>query len=260
MDYKIVSYHLGDRIQLNTIVKHIFGTVEREEENFQLIKAGIHKYVYVKSYGSIVFFGFTEVEISNILKNRMGQKRDSDNLLSEHFVLTIDPKTQNIKVNFNTIVLSELSTDIIHVIMFNLAQAVALDNYQDSINKLLYSTRKISKELMDSGIISTSRNKMKKLSGKTMVLKNRIAEDLYIFDTPDLIWSAKTLSGLDKAMSIELDFEKRHKGLQNNIDIVSENLNLFRDILQHKHSSMLEWIIIILIVIEIIQILMEKVI
>lgn len=258
MNYNISAYHLGDRIQIHDTVKHLSGVVERSEENFKLIKIEDEKYIYLKSYGSIVFFGFEDKEITLSLNKITGGKVNLNNLLSEQLVLTIDSNIDDLKVNFNSIVINNMSLDLIHVIMFNLAQAVALDNYQHNINGLLSETRKISKKLMVAGNIKASRTKMRKLSGQTMVLKNRIAEDLYIFDTPDLIWSDETLSALDKAMSTELDFEKRHEGLQNNIDIVSENLNLFRDILQHKHSSMLEWIIIILIVIEVIQILIEK--
>lgn len=260
MNFYIVAYHIGDRIQLDAVAKHIDGAVERSEENFQLINLAPNKYVYIKSFGSIVFFGFEEKEILVLLKNIVGTKINVNQLLSEEFMLTVDEGADSLKVNFNSIVIASLSLDVIHVIMFNLAQAVALDNYQENINNLLYDTRKISKKLMLTGTIQASRIKMRKLSGKTMVLKNRIAEDLYIFDTPDLIWSDETLSEIDKAMTVELDFVKRHEGLQNNIDIVSENLNLFRDIMQHKHSSMLEWIIIILIVIEIIQILIEELI
>ena len=54
----------------------------------------------------------------------------------------------------------------------------------------------------------------------------------------------------------ELDFKNRFASIQHSLDIVKENLELFKDILQHKHSSLLEWIIIILILFEVIHVLL----
>ena len=59
-------------------------------------------------------------------------------------------------------------------------------------------------------------------------------------------------------MRDELEIVARHHGLQHNLDVISENLDFFKDILQHKHSSLLEWIIILLILFEILQVLFEK--
>ena len=66
------------------------------------------------------------------------------------------------------------------------------------------------------------------------------------------------MSYLDQELSNELDIVNRHNGLQHNLDVIKENLDLFKDIMQHKHSSMLEWIIIILILFEILQVFIEN--
>lgn len=47
----------------------------------------------------------------------------------------------------------------------------------------------------------------------------------------------------------ELDITLR-RYIQENLSIVQENLELFKDLSQHIHSAQLEWIIIILILFE----------
>jgi len=73
-----------------------------------------------------------------------------------------------------------------------------------------------------------------------------------------LAWSDAELAEIDTKLRKELEVINRHRGIQHGFDIVKENLDLFRDILNHKHSSNLEWIIIVLIAVEIIQLLIER--
>ena len=142
--------------------------------------------------------------------------------------------------------------------MLNLGQSVALDYYYETSIILLENTKVYANELEKTGAIKLTRKNMKKFIGKTMNLKNSIAENLFIFETSDLAWADINLGKLDNKMRDELEIVTRHHGLQHNLNVISENLDFFKDILQHKHSSLLEWIIIILILFEIIQVLVEK--
>jgi uncharacterized Rmd1/YagE family protein len=66
------------------------------------------------------------------------------------------------------------------------------------------------------------------------------------------------LSQLDTMLSEELDFKNRYHGMQSSLNVIRENHEFYKDMLQHKHSSMLEWIIIILILFEIVQIFIDQ--
>jgi uncharacterized Rmd1/YagE family protein len=50
----------------------------------------------------------------------------------------------------------------------------------------------------------------------------------------------------------------RFRNIQEGLEIVKENLDLFKDIMQHSKSLVLEWIIIILILVEVINLFAEK--
>ncbi|MGV6861456.1 MAG: RMD1 family protein [Putridiphycobacter sp.] len=257
-NFQIVAFHVGSRLDVNGVVKKLKIKIIKQEESFALLAYDDDKFIYVKDFGSIVFSGFRAKEINFIL-NTLGYKSSEiKNFPSEKYSIETNPKSEKLKVFFDTIQIPDFNLDMIHVIMLNLSQTVALDYYQNLTSDLLEETRAISEKLMKKGEIFASRKKLRKFTGKTLVLKNRIAENLYIFETTDLAWSDEKLADIDKQLSKQLDFLNRHEGIQNNINIAKENLDLFRDILQHKHSSMLEWIIIILIVIEIVQILIEN--
>jgi uncharacterized Rmd1/YagE family protein len=55
------------------------------------------------------------------------------------------------------------------------------------------------------------------------------------------------------------DLQVRFRNIQEGLEIVKENLDLFKDIMQHRKSTVLEWIIILLILVEVINLFVEKI-
>ena len=105
-----------------------------------------------------------------------------------------------------------------------------------------------------------SGHKLKKFIGKILNIKNRISENLYIFDSPDSTWDNEILNTVRIELKKTFDLQNRYRSIHERIDIIKENLELFKDIMDHKESSRLEWIIIILIVIEVFDMFVEKII
>ena len=108
------------------------------------------------------------------------------------------------------------------------------------------------------GRLSISGTSLKKYIGKTLLLKNRIAENLYIFDSPPETWDDEQLNKIDIELKRTFDLQERFRNIQEGLTIVKDNLELFRDLLQYRHSTVLEWIVIILILVEVINLFIEK--
>lgn len=140
----------------------------------------------------------------------------------------------------------------------NIAQSVALDYYIEQSNILLGQTTQLSVELEEKGKFSIKGSKLLRYIGRTLNLKNKIAQNLYIFDGPTLTWNDEFLNAVNNDLSRELDIKIRHKSLQENLSTVRENLEIFQSISQHYHSAFLEWIVIILIAVEIGNVFIER--
>jgi uncharacterized Rmd1/YagE family protein len=72
---------------------------------------------------------------------------------------------------------------------------------------------------------------------------------------PDLFWDSRHELGLEgyyDQVGKALDVGVRIKALNDKMDYAQETASVMREILSHKHSSYLEWIIILLIVIEVV--------
>jgi len=68
--------------------------------------------------------------------------------------------------------------------MLNVSQSVALDYYHEQTTKMMEETNHHTQILETKGRLDISGINLKKYIGKTLVLKNRIAENLYISILP----------------------------------------------------------------------------
>lgn len=255
---KAIAVHLGERLNLSQIRKNNKQGLSRREQSYLLYQTSENNFLYIKDYGSVVFMG-NEVSFDEYMKAYLCRKVSIKPSNSETYTIVVDPEKDAV-VDFDKITLPSLEQDFAHVVMLHLAQSVALEYYYSLSFDLMEDTKRYANQLEEKGTISLSGKKMKQVIGKTMNLKNRIAENLFIFDTPNIAWTNEYLADLDEQLIEELDMKDRHYALQYNLDTVKENLDLFRDILQHNHSSLLEWIIILLILFEVIQVIIEKII
>ena len=56
---------------------------------------------------------------------------------------------------------------------------------------------------------------------------------------------------MNQELKQTFDLKNRYRNIYERIEIIKENLGLFKDIMEHRESSRLEWIIIILILVEV---------
>ncbi|MGH9575888.1 MAG: hypothetical protein ACRD3R_00515, partial [Terriglobales bacterium] len=94
---------------------------------------------------------------------------------------------------------------------------------------------------------------------RKITMTDRKAENLYIFDNPIMVWDNERLDKLHAGLKTTFDITMRYRAIVEELVIVKENLDLFKDLMLHRQSSFLEWIIIALILVEVLNLLGEKV-
>ncbi len=253
MDLNVSTYHFEERIQLDK-AREIFDEQPiKSDVTFLLYELGETAYVYMKDFGCVVFINIPKAIVSVVLKNL---SKDNKMVDQQDHTIHIEENSE-IKVDFDTVTIPSADSELMHIIALNLAQSAALHRFQTVTDDLLEETRQFSIHLEQTGKVKLSRKQVAKYIGRTMNLRNKIAENLYIFEAPPLAWTDVRLSELDTKISEELDFENRYRGIQMSLNVISENHDFYKDILQHKHSSMLEWIIILLILFEVAHIFIK---
>ena len=134
-----------------------------------------------------------------------------------------------------------------------------MDYFLEQTNLLQEETNNHTLRLEQKGRMDMSGRDLKMYIGKTLNLKNRIAENLYIFDSPPETWEDEDLNRIDLGLKRTFDLQERFRDIREGLEIIKENLELFKDLLQYRNSTFLEWIIITLVFLEVLNLLIDKI-
>ncbi len=260
MQITAIGYHLGERLDLKLIKNSLAFRCIYADPTDLIYETSQYSWFQVFDYGSVVFFGIEKTVQTDIIGSiRKILALAVNELESEQINIEVVADSPT-KALFDKVIVNHINVDVARIIMLNVAQSVALDYYIEQTNIMLEQTAYFSDELERKGRFSIKGKRLLKYIGKALNLKNRIARNLYIFDSPDVTWDDQYLNDLHTQLNLELDIRIRYRSLQESLDIIQENLEIYKDINQHSHSSTLEWIIIILIAVEIVNIFVERII
>jgi uncharacterized Rmd1/YagE family protein len=133
-----------------------------------------------------------------------------------------------------------------------LAQSTKLAFFESSIEETIAKTKYIPETLAKKGTITLSRRKLARERGRVYLEKSHIILQFNLLDTPEFIWEYPELEHYYLALSRYLEIAPRATVLKYRLEVIQELLEMMADEQKHSHSSMLEWIIIILIAFEIV--------
>ena len=216
------------------------------------------KFQYYFNFGVIVFTGYTEDEMKWAIKTVTNfQKNPLAAPLRDDYELELR-ENEAISFDFNRLVLNKVEERVTRLAMFNLAQSIALDHYHGVTENLLTEVKDFTNQLEQTGKLKISRKNMMRFIGRALGTQNEIAENIYIFDAPDLVWDDEYLDRLNQGLSKHFDLRVRFSEIEYTLRIIEDNLRVFSEIINQRESNLLEWIIIILILVEVFDLLITK--
>jgi uncharacterized Rmd1/YagE family protein len=243
-------------------LKGIKSAIEQKpltDSSSELFYHGAHNtYQYYFNYGVIVFANHTDEEIAQaVTKISQHRKMPTTNWLRDDHEMAVKPGEMSFE--FNQVVVNHLDHKVFRIAMFTIAQSVALDHYHEVTENLLTQVKGFTLHLEATGKLSISRRNMLKFIGKALNTQNEIADNIYIFDAPELVWDDEYLDNLHKGLMKHFDLRVRFSEIEYTLRIIEDNLRVFREISHQRESNTLEWIIIILILVEVFDMILSKI-
>ena len=251
MILQVHAFQVADSIDIKGFRSLFTAELHYSDADELFYRVEPNQFMYVFKYGVVCFLNCDPVRIGSMLQLVRGQaKNPQAEPLSEDFV--IETHAAENRLSYNKIEVVRTDVEVLRLVMLNVSQSVALDYFSDHTAALLRATNQHTAHLEQKGTLFISGRKLQRFIARTLMLRNNIVENLYIFDSPPEVWEDEELSRVDAGLKRTFDLQERSRNIVESLQIVKDNLDLFRDILKYRHSNTLEWIIIILIAIEVI--------
>jgi uncharacterized Rmd1/YagE family protein len=200
-------------------------------------------------YGVVIFWGLIEEEelkILNILKAAENEplypiEQDyfdfsyGENQIKRDHILLKQPD-----------ILSKLA------VSHGLAQSTKLTTFEHRIDQTIAKTSHLPRDLSEKGRIFLSRKQMSRKIGELFLDRSSVNLQSNILDEPEFFWEYPEHQPIYRDTVKCLDLTPRIEVLNTRLSLLNDLLQILSDQLNHQHTSILEWTIIWLILIEVI--------
>lgn len=259
---KIEALQISEQINLKQF-KATFSVRQHSggvSEQFYVLEN--NTYLYLLNYGVVIFGNYTKYQKEEFLEY-LKQFCTSwiSSPLQEEYAVEVDENTQRPTVSSSALLLPETYHSVlgIRLAMLYTGQSVALDYYEQLTYQALNETHQYTRQMEKNGKVNASKRNLLRFIGRSMNIKNSVVDNLYILDDPGIVWDDPELDRINKGLKDTFDIQLRFRDLDSKLRIIQDNLKLFTDLLQHRESARLEWIIIILILIEVVNMFWREV-
>jgi uncharacterized Rmd1/YagE family protein len=132
-----------------------------------------------------------------------------------------------------------------------------LGAFEEEIKEAIKKNNYLPEEIATRGMISLSRRDIFKRMGEIFIARSSINLSIEYLDVPEYFWRNPSLEPFYIMTNKFLDVPSRVMALNQKLDVLQELLDILNSQVQHRYSSLLESIIIILIFVEIIISLLQ---
>ena len=216
------------------------------------------RFVYLAKFGGVVFWNCSEALIAAIHQEIAALGDPGNRVEGVRDQLTVHVGTPEDRVGFSEVWLREFTVDRLKIVSLALAQSVALDHIEGAVRAAMARFEPVVADLARRGRLCLNHHQALKLIGFTMETRATVLEDLTLFDDPPETWESESLAHLDGALFDQFDLDERLGAIQQKLAYLTDAAARVIDLLTTRKNHRLEWIVIILIAVEIVFFLLEK--
>ncbi|XP_038689634.1 uncharacterized protein LOC119988607 isoform X2 [Tripterygium wilfordii] len=231
-----------------------FGNLSQSMGSGPCLSGSDCSYMVVFQYGSIVLFNVNERQVDGFLKI---VRRHASGLLpemrkDEYEVRERPTSCTWMQGGLDYIVLQSLNIDGIRLIGYVLGQSIALDYYVRQVDGMVAEFTDINRGMEKTGTFTMDKKKLFQIVGKANSNLADVILKLGLFERSEIAWKDAKYAQILEYLREEFELTQRFTSLEIKLKFVEHNIQFLQEILQNRKSDFLEWLIIILISVEII--------
>ncbi|XP_031835251.1 required for meiotic nuclear division protein 1 homolog isoform X8 [Nomia melanderi] len=207
--------------------------------------------------GTVVMWNISELEYGNIV-NFLKKYEDNPyaestvQLERETMTYTYADSGKRSHISNGNIMISLSATNLDKYTFSNaMAQSVKLGIWEASLDNYIDSIEFVTKDLKLGKKLRISQQEVLKKQGELFALRHSINLSSDLLDTPDFYWEREDLETLYQQTCSYFNITKRTKVINEKINHCVELVGLLSSHLSDRHHIRLEWMIIILIMVEV---------
>jgi len=256
VQYRFIALDLGDDIDIKRLMQEKSSHIEyiRWEEPFKFKYA--QGTVYVYSFGAVVGLNVPSNQFNSLVSELdeyvIGNVKHTATEILE--VINKDSKDKEIEIFEDRVYLPKIDEGVLSTVAFVLAQSVSLHRIEQKTGFLI---DEIEKFLSEKGKVAKGRKALG-LAMKILKTRHEILSDVMILDKPDIAWENELYDQLYQKLARYYELSRRYKNVTTKLDHAFEVASVLLEIHSESKANFLEWMVILLFVLEIVISLIEK--
>jgi required for meiotic nuclear division protein 1 len=256
-EFFLETYYLGDHIDLKKVQESLQHYHLLNQSHPLVLELLPGQFAVLTKFGTVSFWNvgadlarqFTE-ELLPFVESPRDPHRRMD-------TLNIYVGTDVEKATFEELYIKTIDLEKIKIVSYVSAQSVALERYEKEIDERLRDLGKVVENLKAAGTTRFNQSDLLKQIGHVLSVKQNAVSSLSLFDKPEETWEREEIEQLYDRLRTEYELRDRFDILNEKIDFLSENNTTLLNFISSQKANFLEWIVIILIVIELIVFVLD---
>lgn len=256
--YILNAYSVSEKIKL----KHLSEVLneypnERYTQDCLIIHLEALEKIFVFRFGTVVFLNVsmeTQERYLTLLgltpKIKTVDHDDLEDLAKDHFSIIIESGKP--EVRFTSVKLEAFDLSKIQLIAHVLAQSSALELIEWEVEDFLTESDNMTLEMKKGMLARRGRSKLVQFIGEGLSARHRIVNQLTLLNEPEKTWDKEDLYQLYRDLFKNFDMIQRLERLEKMLSLSSDVSELLLEMVNSRHAEILEWIVIILISMEVI--------
>jgi len=275
--YNIFAYNIGREINTKGIAKDLLNKRLKLAWEEPLILRHGEKSVFIYSFGSIIIINPYKGIFQEIYEKIKDYIIHPFKVYTEKYEIVVLESDEELKkvykefgfdrenfVGKNMVVTDDicflysmnLSTDIIKIIGFTLAQSLALERIEKEVEDALERTRAILETFAEKSFFMRLKPTIRELV-QVMQARFEALSDIMILEKPELTWEDPLLDQLYEELRKIYEIDDRFRAIDTMLENILETGQIVSDLASTSREMILEILILLLIAFELILTIIE---
>lgn len=232
---------------------------EKDEVQSSVLHDAMTPQIFIFSFGAVVFWNFPDSQMEKdwLEKNLLyhpgicGQRHDEETVERANDEMAFVYTLESYRVRHDVFHLMTRHPEEKLAASFALAKSSLLAVYEVMLERNIDRNANLPEKLAKTGRIHMSDGELSKEIGSLFLIKHGINLDSILQDTPEELWDNDYFKASYDKTILYFEINKRLSLINQRVDMISNLHKLLIEQEQNRHGVYLEWIVIILIVVDV---------